>query len=352
VPPQPYPPSQGPWTYGQPPGGPPPSGGGNKTLWIILAGVAGFVVLALVAVVALVVAGGEDDPGTPSAKAETQSAAVKQYLEAIAAGDAQKALAMSAVEPLDTQFMTDEVLEASAELGEITDIRVSEVANEFTSMVPATFRIGDQTVTEDFWVTKSGDQWKLRQAGSEFDFTNLRSNTLPLMINGTTLDADKAMLFPGAYQLTTGSDYIGYGPTGQFTVKSNSDFLSSADLQPSLTPAGEKAYVAAVKDSVKSCLQKRELSPANCPNQAGSSQTYKIEKSSIRWSDRSTDPFSNLDPRLDYENPHIATSRPSLQLEITADCNSSSGRCNLRTYSSSEATVDMTADALAVRWED
>ncbi len=353
--PQPGQPGQpGQPVYGRPPSGPPPGGGGksNKALWVILGGIAAFLVLAILAIVVLVsVSGGDEEGGTAGGPAENQSAAVKNYLEALADGDAKKALSLTAVEPLDTSFLTDEVLQASAEMGKITDIRVGEVANEYTSLVPATFKVGDQAVTEDFYVAKAGDGWKMKDAGSEIDFTNMRSNTLPLLVNGTALDADKVMLFPGVYELSTGSDYVSYG-TGKFTVKSNNDYLSSSDLTPALTPAGEKAYVSAVKESTDACLQKRDLSPANCPNQAGSSQTYKIEKDSIKWRQRGTNPFANLRPRLDFDNPNIATSRPSLQLEITADCNSSSGRCNLRTYSSSEATVDMTADSLKVKWTD
>jgi hypothetical protein len=335
--------------------GPPPGGGGsNKVLWIVLGSVAGFLALALIVVIALVAsAGGDDEAGGGASEPGTQSEVVREYLEAVADGDAKKALSLAATEPLDTGFLTDEVLAASAELGQITDIKVGEVANEYTSMVPATFKIGDQTVTEDFLVTQSGDAWKLREAGSEFDFTTMRKNTLPMLINGQELEVDKVTLFPGAYALTTGTDYVGYGQNGGlFTVKSNSDYLSSGDLIPELTPEGQKAYVDAVKASTKACLQKKELSPENCPNQAGNDQSFKIEAGTIKWTQRGTDPFANLKPRLDYENPNIATSRPSLQLQVTADCSSSSGRCSLNTYNFSEATVDMTREPLTVTWAD
>lgn len=345
----------GAYAYGQPPGGPPPGGSGsNRTLWIVLAGVAGFVVLALIAVVALVASsGGDDQAGGTAAKTDTQPAVVKSYLTAIAEGDAKKALSLTAVEPLTKDFLTDEVLAESAKLGKISDIRVGEVANEYTSSVPATFKIGDRTVTQDLSVTKSGDSWKMREAGSELDFTNMRKNTLPLMINGKELDIDKIMLFPGTYTMSTGNDYVSYGETGMFTVQGNADYLRSTDLMPTLTKKGEQAYLAAVKASTRACLAKKDLSPANCPNQAGNSQTFKIAKGTIKWGQRDgTDPFANLKPRLDYENPNVATGRPSLQLEVTADCSSSSGRCTLNTYNSSEAIIDMTREPLAVKWVD
>ena len=319
--------------------------------------IAAFMVLAVLLVVVLVVAADNDDDPvagtTGGGSAKSQPAVVKAYLSAVADGDAKKALSLASVEPLEKDFLTDDVLAESAKLGTITDIKVGDVANEFTSSVPASFKIGDQTVTSDFYVTKSGDEWKMREAGSTLDFTSMRKNTLPMMLNGTTVDVDKVTLFPGAYALTTGTDTITYGATGQFTVKGSIDYLRGSDLMPTLTPEGEQAYVAAVKASTRACLQKQELAPANCPNKAGNSSSYKLDKSTIKWTQRGgTDPFANLKPRLDYESPNVAESRPNLQLEVTADCSSPSGRCSLKTYSFKTAAVDMTKEPLAVTWVD
>ena len=278
---------------------------------------------------------------------------MKAYLSAVADGDAKKALSLSAVDPLNKDFLTDDVLAESAKLGKITDIKVGDVANEFTSSVAATFNIGDQTVTSDFLVTKSGDGWKMAEAGSTMDFTTMRNNTLPMLLNGQQVDVDKLTLFPGTYTLTTGTDTIGYGPNGQFTVKGSADFLNSSDLTPTLTPEGTKAFVAAVKASAQACLQKEELSPRNCPNEADNGGLYRLDKSSIRWKQRGgTNPFANLKPRLDYDSPNVAEVRPSLQMTVTADCNAPSGRCTLTTYSFKDATADMLKEPLVVRWVD
>ncbi len=348
----------GPWAYGQPPAGPPPGGSGNnnKVLWIILGVIAAFTVLAVILAVVLVaapVAATTVTTSTAAGTAKSQPAVVKAYLAAVADGDAKKALSLAAVQPLNKDFVTDEVLAESAKTAEITDIRVGDVANEFTSSVPATFNIGDETVTTDFLVTKSGDGWKMAEAGSTMDFTSMRNNTLPMMLNGTEVDVDKATLFPGSYTLTTGTDMITYGPTGQFVVKGSADFLNSSDLTPILTPAGEQAFVNAVKASARACMQKRELSPANCPNEAGNGGGYKLDKTSIKWKQRgATNPYANLKPRLDYDSPNVAEVRPSLQMTVTADCNAPSGRCTLNTYSFKDATVDMLKEPLVVKWVD
>ena len=193
---------------------------------------------------------------------------------------------------------------------------MGDVASEFTSSVPATFKIGDETVTEDFQVVKSGDDWKMNEVGSTIDFTSTRSNTLPMMLNGKSLEVDKATLFPGSYTLSTGTDNVAYGTTGEFTVKGSADYLNGSDLTPTLTPEGEQAFVNAVKASTRACLQKKLLKPPNCPNEAGNGP-YKLDKSSIKWKKRggSADPFANLKPRLDYESPNVAEVRPNLSLD-------------------------------------
>ena len=109
----------------------------------------------------------------------------------------------------------------------------------------------------------------------------------------------------------------------------------------------------AVKASTRACLQKKSLKPPNCPNEAGTGP-YKLDKSSIKWKKRSgsTDPFANLKPRLDYESPNVAEVRPNLSLEVNANCNSPTGRCETNAYSFKSATVDMLKEPLVVKWVD
>ena len=352
-----YPPSTG--GYGGPggPGGP-PSGGSKKGLWIILAAVAAFLVLLLVVVIALVASRGGDDAstasggGSGSAKTDTQDAVVKSYLQAVAAGDAKKALSLVAQKPATTDFLTDAVLQESAKTAKITEINVPKVQSEYSSIVNASYNVGDESVSETFYVSKTADGYAVKEVGNDLDLSRLRANTLPLLINGKQVETDKVVLFPGVYTVTSGTPNVAYGETGTLTVKGGSDYVSTIDLQPTLTPAGEKAFTAAVRQSTLSCLKKKELSPKNCPNQAGASQTYKIDKASIKWKLKDSDAFANLKPRLDYDNPAMASVYPSLQMEITANCSSPSGRCSLNTYSRGDVKADMTKNPVAVTWED
>lgn len=342
-----------------PPGVPPypPPGGprhNNKTLlWVLLGGGAALVALLLVVLVLVVVAKSGDDGGGQEAAADSQSAVVKKYLQAVAAGDADAALALAQTKPLTRDFLTDEVLKASKEIAPITNIQVGQADSEYDTLIPATFRLGDQTITEDFSVVQSGSGYRLRDAATELDLTNLRSETLPMLVNGKEVTQDKILVFPGAYRFTTGSQYVDYGTENVVYVKSNNDYTAHVyELQPTLNAAGRKAFTQAVEQSTMACLRKHELAPHNCPNHASNSQSYRIDKASIRWTLKKKDAFANLKPSLDYDNPAVAAARPNLSMEVRASCNSASGQCSLTTYSFAEARVDMTKDPLTVHWSE
>ncbi|MCW2819350.1 MAG: hypothetical protein JWR42_2137, partial [Marmoricola sp.] len=343
--------------YGTPPGGP-GSGGSKKLLWIILGAVAAFLVLVIIVVVAVAASGGDSDRtasggsgGSGSeVKTGTQDDAVRSYLQAVAAGDAKKALSVVATKPASDDLLTDEVLAESEKLGAITKINVPKVSSDYTTIVNASYSVGDQSVTQTYYVQKTADGYALKDMGDGIDLSRLRANTLPMMINGREVTSDKVYLFPGAYQFSTGNDNVSYGDTGKITIKGGSDYVSTLDLEPTLTQTGEQTFTQAVKASANACLRKKEIAPVNCPNRAGNSKSYRIDKSSIVWRLKNQDAFANLKPRLDYDNPALASVYPSLQFEVKASCNASSGRCSSSTYSSGKVVVDLTQDPVKVTW--
>lgn len=337
--------------YNQTSGG---GGGGNKLLLPILIG-AGALVLVIAVIAAVVGLGGGQDPvaggggGGTGGKTEggTQSEVVQQYLEAVAAGDAAGALALAETQPTAATFLTNEALAASAKNGAITDIQVAQSSSEYSSRVEASFKIGDQQVTEEFSVRKVGDGYKLDDPATEVDLTNRRARTLPMLIDGTEVTTDKIRLFPGAYQFSTGTDYIGYGDELVY-VKSNDDYRAASSIEsPTITEKGTEAYIAAIDKSVKACLAKKELKPSGCPNQT-SANGQKIKTSTIKWSVRSGS-TENLKPRLDYDNPTTATAYVGLSFKIEAECDG--GTCTGSSYAG-RASVDLTAEELAVKWDN
>lgn len=310
--PGPGPSGPAPWQpspYGPVPG-PAPAGRSRSKLPLIL--VAAGLALLLVIGVSVAALTGRDDAGAadPSGgrggavAAEKPSDAVRGYLEALAAQDAEKALGYLDEPPADTTLLTRPVLAASAEKAPLTAVDVPEVADELTSRVPARYRLGEQAVSDEFSVTKDSGSWKLRRAVTEFDLSYQRDETLPMKINGVAVEADSVSLFPGAYAVTTDSRWVTYGDTASFTLTGPSDH-DVPRLTPTLSDAGRTAFLEATRSAFQKCLAKRELQPADCPNRLYLRPGQKVTASSIRWS-VTTDPFKNARVTLDSSDPTVA----------------------------------------------
>lgn len=349
------------------PGGQPPKKGNTKTLIIIGAVVLALIALAITAGVLLLNRGtpsagtdpntnpGGQGPGGSSAPplAVKPSDAVKAYLEALAAGQAETALSLGDSAPADTTFLTDAVLAESNKLAPITEINVPEVNDEYAYEVDASFKLGKQAVTESFNVTKAGDQWKLRDTYNEVDLSFSRTRNIPMIVNGVQAKTTKLRLFPGAYQFATGSPNITWGETSTLLIQSPSDYPRSAtDLKPTLSAAGEKTFIAAVTASVDKCLELRNLSNPGCPNnvQRWVSSGGKPKDGTVEWEVTERDALSAMEPQLDYANPAVArVSYVNLGLRATAQCGSET--CRFTQFSGPSPRVNMLTEPLKVTWQ-
>ncbi|MCL2782626.1 MAG: hypothetical protein FWD80_01415, partial [Propionibacteriaceae bacterium] len=100
----------------------------------------------------------QDDPNHPvsAGQAKTPAAAVRAYLQALAAGNANDALSF-AVTPADTTFLTKEVLMASLALNPITEIATaldtSAPRSSSSATVNAFYKIGLLPVNTTFAVS-------------------------------------------------------------------------------------------------------------------------------------------------------------------------------------------------------
>ena len=364
---------RGPYGGGYPqsggPGGQPPQKSNARTLIIVGAVVLLLIIGGVVTGVALLRdPAPTTDPGpttqsAPNSPAASSSApapaakasdAVKSYLDALATGQADAALALSASTPADPTFLTDEVLAQSLKRAPLTDISVPDVDDEYAYKVDATYQLGKQTVSDGIYVEKKGDGWKVKAAYAEVDLQTVREKTLPLSINGVAVKANKVRLFPGSYEFSTGSKNITYGDEGGILLIETPDGYPEglSDLRATLSSAGDKAFTSAVKASLKKCLAAKELAPKGCPNQTNNSNSYKIDKSTLKWKLRGSDPTDNLEPRLDYQNPVIASASFSLSFEVKADCNAPSGTCEATPYASGRPRVNMLEEPLKVTWSD
>lgn len=368
----PYPPYQGPGGP-QDPGGPQQPYGmynpgppqqpkkSNKLPLIIGAGVLALVLIGTIIGIAVVrggadpVAGGGTGGGggassAPPAEAKKPSDAVQAYLEALAAGDAQTALAFASTQPVDTTFLTNEMLAASNKVAPISAINVPVVDDEYAYRVSASYKLGSQSVNADFSVEKDGDAWKLRDVANDLDLSSRLNKTLPMLINGVQVESSKISLFPGSYQFTTGSKNVDYGKSNVLAIESPSDYPRGlSKITPTLTSAGEKAFTDAVEDSVKKCMKSKDLKNKNCPNTVtrirGGSVTPK--EGTFKWT-YDKDALDNLKVRLDYDNPAVASSYVYLSMKAEGDCKE--GPCRITPFSSPKPSANLMASSIKVNW--
>src|SRR5699024_5527404 len=100
--------------------------------------------------------------------------AVTGYLQALAAGDASKALGYLADRPASTSLMSDEVLAASAKSAPITGISVPAVKPE-AQIVRASYRLGDRSVHSTFIAHRVGGRYLIENGFLTIDLSTLPS---------------------------------------------------------------------------------------------------------------------------------------------------------------------------------
>ncbi len=323
---------------------------------------AGIVALALI-VGFVVLRGGDDAPvaGEPAKTdggstsqapvepaARNASDAVKGYLEALAANNPEAALGFAQEQPAETSLLTAEVLRASTDAAPITEINVPEVTDQYAYQVPATYRMGSKKVSEKFNVSKQDDDtYKITDAVVDVDVSRIKNTDVPLSINGVEISDDETelSLFPGNYAFASGLKNLDYGDS-ELLIQSPSDYASTAELRLEITPEGKKAFIAASKQALDKCLKQKKLAPSGCPNTVGAPKSgAKYKKGSIKWK-VSGNPFSGMDPRLDYDDPSLATASASLtfRYEATITQDGRSGKSKGNTYDYTKFVVDLTKD--------
>ena len=216
----------------------------------------------------------------PDTKIGPAGELVKSYLEALARGDAQAALAASDVQPGSTEFLTDDILKQQIAKWPITKIQIlsddtdspdSPAATTGPGLVRATATFGTK-VSETFWeVHKQNGQWRLKAAAVKV------APNLPLMndaVNKTLMLFGKpftspAYVFPGWIDLTSSNPYIaledGHGFLPDTMMLDSSTGTQFQDLA-TVNDAGRKAVDAAVAADLASCQSSNRFAPPPpCP---------------------------------------------------------------------------------------
>jgi hypothetical protein len=361
--PAPGPYGSSPGSYGAGPIQPaPPPRGKGKILIIVGAAALAVILMAVVAVVVATRAGSAANPGgntgtqgqqtNPSQGNAPQGAgrpsdAVAGYLQALAAGDAIAALSYAADPAPTGPLLTNEVLVESGERAALTEVQVPVVEDQNATSVSATYTLGDSAVSESFDVVKVADTWKLSRAVKDLDISFIVGGSVPVKINGVTVDQDSVAVLPGSYAFTTGLPYVGYGSKNVVLVKSPYVEADTYRIQSKLTKSGEKAVISAAKKRYNRCLEANSLKPKNCPIKFDSKYSYK--KSTINWEQVGHDPFRKA--KVTFGGTQARIEIP-LNVRLTASCTDQgrSGTCSGRLTGKAVAVAKVTSKPVEITW--
>ncbi len=272
-----------------------PRTGRVRWLPVLVSIVAAIVGLAIIVV--SVIYGSTRNPITPppGSDAPPASTAVRQYLEALARGDAPAALALATALPADRTLLTSDVLASSST--RITDIEVPEGSNEPASqMVTASYRIGEARVTASFAAFRRGSDWRLGSVAGQVRLPRFAG--LGLLVDGVPVTSSTVTLFPGQY--TLGVDDPRYKlASARFVVESPTATVS---IEPPLALSAEarEQIVTAARARLKQCLAAVEFDPAGCGFGIVPPKGSKLDESTVTWRLVSgSDSLDTLVPKLD-----------------------------------------------------
>lgn len=245
---------------GQPPTGPqgwgpagpqPPRKNNNKKILIGVIAAAVVVVVAIAVTLIVVFTGGDDETSSPDA-------AVKTYLEALAAGDAKKALSVSKTPP-DDKLLTDAILKKQQSLAKISDINVRKPDNDYAYSVKATYKFGDRNADVDVRVQKSGGQWQVVNGALEVNVDNLQLPQ-PTLFGVDISQDNKVYVFPGPLEWGSNNKYLA-AKTNQkdFTLGPDSTaYVSTSNIDVGLSSAGQTAVQTAIDTYLTDCATSKQ----------------------------------------------------------------------------------------------
>lgn len=344
---------------GPPPGWqpPPPSAGGipphKSRKRLIIAAVA-VVVVAAVAFVGYRVSTGEGIAGIGTTQALTPKEVVQQYLDALAAGDAEKALSFGIAQPASKDLLTNEILNKQNAKMPVTNIRVldADTTTETIGMSRVHVAVNFGTVVDDteLPLKKDGDgNWKLENAAVKLDPPPGASSIKAMdsvTVFGKSFDSGSLYVFPG---------YMDVGSTNKFLDVTAEPILlkglgaySSSYLNPKVTlnDAGKREIEQQVSAAFDNCTRSRMLNPSGCPTKVASYDAVDAVDGTVSWGKADTSGVT-----IGELNQYDMTVSLNGQATMTLSYQNTDGgttRGTVTAYVGGE--VDMTATPLTIKW--
>lgn len=187
---------------------------------------------------------------------------VSDYLHALAAGDADAALALSAASPGSTRLLTSEVLRKQLEKLPITDIRVEGEQPDLTAnadrvYVKASASFGTKHSEGSIRVVRTNDSWKLASAFLVLQPTAVgRPAASTLTVFGVGVDPDAIDVFPGALSVATSNPFLDVSQRPPLLLDRMhfGEQTNSFDVAFAVNEAGKRAIGQAVVSWLTGCM--------------------------------------------------------------------------------------------------
>ena len=270
-----------------------------------------------------------DDP-VAAGQATTAQAAVRGYLQALAAGNSADALSFAAAPPASTTFLTDAVLQASLALNPITFQQAvrEDLSNKDDITVTATYQIGTQQVSATYQVDRAGDSkyYFVNNATTTVNLSNVYVDGVGMALNGTSLGSSKtAELFPGTYQLTINNSLLTL-TGGQFTITDPSSSPSLLSTTVELVPDAQSQFADTAKTTLDNCMAEKSLQ-TSCGFGTGFVMTNDfvfrdVDTSTIQWTftrGSSNDLTSTNFQYYPQDNPTKVSASINLQVRMVVN---------------------------------
>lgn len=368
VPPQSVPAGPGP-QYPQAPGGFAPSGSfypsgpegqiprGSGSAEVSKRRGAGFVLGLIGAVVlGLIVAGAGvwffvlRDAGSSAGQAKTPTETMTEFLNAVADGDVDKARELSSTPPAEAPTLTSEFVKKAREKHPITNIEVKEDSkNKAFAEMLTTYSIGDHPVSVIQELINVDGVWKVQDPTSKVEGYHYAWHGLSVTLNGLPFAEEPVELFPGIYELSTGSKHLTFA--NPLVVVEAGDPLGQVmtSPKPELSAEGLAHLKSETEGFVNRCIKIQELAPTGCLFKATVASGVVPVKSTIKWVVWGSS-LGNFAPTLKFDDPNSVFW--PVNIRVRATFTDTKGRQHVANSSVGAAQGRIDGDAMAVTFSN
>lgn len=327
-----------------PPTGAPIPPKSRKRLFLALAAV---IIVGAVGFVGYRINSGDGIAGIGATQNLSAKDTVQQYLQALADGDAAKALSFGSSQPASTDLLTNDVLAKQNARMPVTNIRVLDEDTTGESIgisrVHVAVNFGPSVDDSQLSLKKNGDGvWKLDNAAIKLS-APLGSDSIKAMqsltVFGKKLDSGPLYVFPGFVQVGSSNDYLDVTaePLG---LKDLGAYGAYLDAKVTLNDDGRQAVSDQLTDAFANCERSRALDPPGCPTKVSPYDAADAIDGTVTWgkADLSGVKIGDLSP---YDMTVYLTGKATMSLSFqTTDGGTKQGTVNAYIGGSADMTTN------------